>query len=75
MIRLIAILLLSIAYSGQAQNIVVTFDSPTEIYNDHVGHEWYHTLDFEGKYYSINEPLQITTTSAGKVKIYYYRSK
>jgi hypothetical protein len=53
---------------ASSQYIEITCDKPVLIYNDHVGNEWTHALELNGKYLSIYKPIRIESSSIHKVK-------
>lgn len=51
-----------------SQYLEITCDRPVLIYNDHVGNEWAHALEMDGKYFSIYNPFLVETNAVYKVK-------
>lgn len=54
--------------NASSQYLEITCEEPTLIYNNHVGHEWAHALELDGKYYSIYNPFLVAIGSVYKVK-------
>ncbi len=60
--------LLCCANNVSSQYLEITCDEPVQIYNNHVGSEWSHTFELDGKYPSIYAPFLVETNSVFKVK-------
>ncbi len=60
--------LLCCSNNAKSQYIEITCDKPELINNNHVGNEWSHTFELDGKYLSIYDPFLVETSSVYKVK-------
>ena len=56
------------ASNVSSQYVEIKCDKPVLIYNNHVGNEWAHAFELDGKYASIYNPFLVETSSAYKLK-------
>ncbi len=70
MIKYLLCLVNLICYASNvnSQYVEITCDRPILIYNNHVGNEWAHALELDGKYASIYDPFLVEMSSAYKLK-------
>ncbi len=51
----------------RAQVVIVRCEYPIPIYNNHVGNEWSFNFEFNGQFYGIEQPLQLSIAAAKTV--------